>query len=228
MDSFKEKIGAIGTQSEQVASPFDYPLQMEILIHSRAPEPSAEDGRLNVKFLSDEIKRLALEVEGGTLALFTSYRDLMAVQNNLESVFLKNNRPLLCQGSGINRSQLLKQMKDSGNALLLGTDSFWTGVDVPGSALSQVIVTRLPFENPTHPVAEARAERYRQMGRSPFAELTLPAALIKFRQGIGRLIRNHTDEGRLVVLDTRIISKQYGRLFLEVLPHDQYKLIPAN
>jgi ATP-dependent DNA helicase DinG len=121
------------------------------------------------------------------------------------------------------RSELLAEFKASGRAVLLGTDSFWTGVDVPGEALSQVVVTRLPFENPAHPVAEARAERCREQGKSPFAELTLPAALVKFRQGIGRLIRNHTDEGRLVILDSRILTKPYGALFLGVLPHDQYR-----
>jgi len=224
MDSFKEKIGAVGVDSEQVVSPFDYVLQMEILIHGNAPEPSAEDGSLNIDFLAREISRLAMETDGGTLALFTSYRDLMGVQNQLESIFQKAGRPLLYQGSGTNRSQLIKMMLESGNALLLGTDSFWTGVDVPGDALAQVIVTRLPFENPGHPVAEARAERYRNMGRNPFGELILPAALVKFRQGIGRLIRNHSDEGRLVILDSRVLTKTYGRLFLDVLPHDQFKI----
>jgi ATP-dependent DNA helicase DinG len=222
MQSFKEKVGGTAADSAQAASPFDYPMQMEILIHAAAPTPSSEDGRLNARFLASEIARLATGLEGGTLALFTSYRDLAAVHKGLEEPCRKAGRPLLCQGSGISRSGLLDSFRSAGNAVLLGTDSFWTGVDVPGPALSQVIITRLPFENPAHPVAEARAERCRQQGKSPFAELTLPAALVKFRQGIGRLIRKHTDEGRLVILDSRILSKPYGRLFLEVLPHDQF------
>lgn len=223
MDSFKNKVGATGILSEQVASPFDYPMQMEILIHASAPEPSAEDGRLNVQFLARQIESAALSIDGGTLALFTSYRDMLAVRKEIESTCLKAGRPLLCQGTGISRSQMLESMKQHGNAILLGTDSFWTGVDVPGQALSQVIITRLPFENPSHPVLEARSERCRQKGNSPFAELTLPAALIKFRQGIGRLIRKHTDEGRLLILDSRILTKQYGHLFLDVLPHDRFR-----
>ena len=223
IQSFKAKVGALEVDSVQVASPFDYPLQVEILIHDRAPMPSSEDGRLNPRFLADQIGRLALEIDGGTLALFTSYRDLQAVSQQLEPLFRSAGRPLLCQGGGRNRSDLLQDMKANGQALLLGTDSFWTGVDVPGPALSQVIITRLPFENPSHPVAEARAERCRQLGQSPFVELVLPAALIKFRQGIGRLIRSHMDEGRLVILDSRILSKQYGRLFLEVLPHEHFR-----
>jgi ATP-dependent DNA helicase DinG len=223
MDSFKEKVGGADATAQQVASPFDYPLQMEILLHARAPAPSAEDGRLDPAFLASQIGKLALEVDGGSLVLFTSYRDLLAVQRKLAPVCAGAGRPLLFQGSGTSRSELLQGMKDKGNAILLGTDSFWTGVDVPGAALSQVIVTRLPFENPSHPVAEARAERCRVQGRSSFYELTLPAALVKFRQGIGRLIRNHADEGRLVILDSRLFSKPYGRLFLEVLPHDQFR-----
>ena len=222
MDSFKAKVGGLDAAAFQEASPFDYSMQMEILIHAGAPSPSAEDGSLDIDFLAGQIEQLAHEIEGGTLVLFTSYRDLNAVRQRIEPACHKARRPLLCQGAGMGRSRLLQEMKATGNAILLGTDSFWTGVDVPGSALSQVIVTRLPFENPTHPVAEARAEKCRQEGRSPFAELTLPAALIKFRQGIGRLIRNHFDEGRLVILDSRILSKPYGRLFLEVLPHDQF------
>ncbi len=226
MDSFKAKIGALGVQSEQAASPFDYPLQMEILINRLAPEPSADDGRLNLAFLADEITRLALEIDGGTLVLFTSYRDLMGVHERICEDMRNRGRPILFQGKGSNRSAMLELMKQAGNAVLLGTDSFWTGVDVPGSALSQVILTRLPFENPSHPVAEARAEYCRKQGKSPFAELVLPAALVKFRQGIGRLIRNHADEGRLVVLDSRMLSKSYGRLFMDVLPHDQFRIYP--
>ena len=225
MDSFKAKIGAPQADSERVNSPFDYAMQMEILIHASAPVPSSEDGRLNIGFLIREIHRLGLEMEGGTLVLFTSYRDLSAVHEGLLPLLAGSGRILLAQGGGLSRMHLLDLFKTEGRAILLGTDSFWTGVDVPGAALSQVIITRLPFENPTHPVAEARAERCRSQGLSPFAELTLPAALVKFRQGLGRLIRNHTDEGRLVVLDSRILSKPYGGLFLEVLPHNRYRRI---
>jgi ATP-dependent DNA helicase DinG len=223
MDSFKAKVGAPDADAEQVASPFDYPMQMEILIHAAAPGPSGDDGRLDTGFLTREIHRLVSEVAGGSLVLFTSYRDLNAVGRVLTPLCAKSGRPVMSQGGGLNRSDLLEQFKACGNGVLLGTDSFWTGIDVPGPALSQVIITRLPFENPSHPIPEARAEKCRAEGRSPFAELTLPAALVKFRQGIGRLIRNHTDEGRLVILDSRIVSKPYGALFLEVLPHSQFR-----
>jgi ATP-dependent DNA helicase DinG len=228
MQSFKDKVGAGAAASQQVSSPFDYPMQMEILIHAGAPVPASEDGRLDTAFLAGAIRRCVDEVDGGSLVLFTSYRDLLAVDKRLRPLLAASGRPLLCQGAGTERSALLEAFRESGRAVLLGTDSFWTGVDVPGTALSQVILTRLPFENPSHPVAEARAEHCRQQGKSPFAELVLPAALIKFRQGIGRLIRNHTDEGRLVILDSRILAKPYGRLFLDVLPHDQFRRISGH
>ncbi len=224
MNSFQAKVGAPGAPAIRVPSPFDYPLQMAILIHAGAPEPG-DEGALDAGFIARETWRFANELAGGSLVLFTSYRDLDAVAVRLDRLCAAAGRPLLCQGSGTSRFGLLASMLDLGNAILLGTDSFWTGVDLPGAALSQVIITRLPFENPTHPVAEARAERCRRQGRSPFTELTLPAALVKFRQGIGRLIRSHTDEGRLVILDSRILTKPYGSLFLEVLPHPHYRRV---
>lgn len=225
MDSFQQKVGADEAICHQEASPFDYTLQMEILIHRNVPQPSANDNRLDVAFLAGQIARLATEVDGGTLALFTSYKDLMAVQRRLQPAMTKAGRLLLHQGSGTSRTDLLLEFKGNGRAVLLGTDSFWTGIDVPGSALSQLIITRLPFENPSHPVAEARASACAARGGQPFHEITLPAALIKFRQGMGRLIRNQTDEGRLVILDSRILNRPYGRLFLEVLPHGNLKFL---
>jgi ATP-dependent DNA helicase DinG len=107
--------------------------------------------------------------------------------------------------------------------VLFGTDSFWTGIDVPGPALSQVIITRLPFDNPSHPVSEARSEYIREQGGNPFAEMTIPEALVKFRQGIGRLIRRHEDSGNIIVLDSRILSKTYGQRFLDALPVQDFK-----
>ena len=107
--------------------------------------------------------------------------------------------------------------------MLFGTDSFWTGIDVPGPALSQVIMARLPFDNPSHPVSEARSEYIRERGGNPFAEMTVPEALVKFRQGIGRLIRRHEDSGNIVVLDSRILTKTYGQRFLDALPVQDFK-----
>jgi ATP-dependent DNA helicase DinG len=127
------------------------------------------------------------------------------------------------QGADLSRTELARQMRELGNAVLFGTDSFWTGVDVPGDALAQVIVTRLPFDPPTHPITEARCDYIRTRGGNPFNELTLPDALIKFRQGIGRLIRTGTDRGLVTILDSRVLAKTYGRLFIECLPQPEYK-----
>jgi ATP-dependent DNA helicase DinG len=128
----------------------------------------------------------------------------------------------MIQGGGMSRTELAQRMRDAGNAVLFGTDSFWTGVDVPGDALSQVVIARLPFSPPTHPIAEAKAEFIRDRGGDPFNELTLPEALIKFRQGVGRLIRTQADRGLITVLDSRILSKSYGRLFIEGLPQRSF------
>jgi ATP-dependent DNA helicase DinG len=113
-------------------------------------------------------------------------------------------------------------MREAGNAVLFGTDSFWTGVDVPGDALSQVVIARLPFGPPTHPIAEAKAELIRDRGGDPFGELTLPEAVMKFRQGAGRLIRTRTDRGVITILDSRVLAKSYGRLFMEGLPQRSF------
>jgi ATP-dependent DNA helicase DinG len=126
------------------------------------------------------------------------------------------------QGRELSRTAMTTEFRAAQNGVLFGTDSFWTGVDVPGPALSQVILTRLPFEVPTHPIAEARAEWVRSQGGNPFAELNLPEALIKFRQGIGRLIRRQDDCGIIAILDSRILHKTYGREFLASLPTSRF------
>ncbi|WP_415911083.1 ATP-dependent DNA helicase [Oleiharenicola sp. Vm1] len=150
--------------------------------------------------------------------LFTSYRDLLAVAARLEPNYRAAGRRCLIQESGVSRSELAEQLRRAGNGVLFGTESFWTGIDVPGDALSQVIITRLPFEPPNHPVAQARAEWVAAEGGNPFAQLALPEALGKFRQGIGRLIRSKTDRGIVTILDPRVLTKAYGREFIACLP----------
>ncbi len=218
MAQLRRRAGADDIDNESVPSPFDYENQTEVYLAADAPEPGQADSRLDAGYLADMIAWLAQRIEGGTLALFTSFADLGRVQRLLNNEYDLGPRPLLSQGSEMGRNQLLDAFRKAGNALLLGTETFWTGVDVPGPALSQVIVTRLPFENPTHPVAQARAERLRDEGSNPFQEMTLPDAILQFRQGLGRLIRTSTDTGRLVVLDSRLLNRPYGRAFVDVIP----------
>lgn len=221
---FKDRVGAGPTPHACETSPFDYENQVEILLASNAPEPgyTREDPPPHVAYWHQAIVRLASEIDGGSLCLFTSFRDLSAVHRLCERDPRLRDRKCLVQRAGTNRSLLLDQFRNGGNALLFGTESFWTGIDVPGPALSQVIVTRLPFENPNHPVAEARSEFLRSRGENPFVAMTLPEAVLKFRQGIGRLVRTSSDTGRIVVLDSRILRKPYGSRFIAVLPKPRY------
>jgi ATP-dependent DNA helicase DinG len=199
-------------------SPFDFERNMRVFVASDVPPPSGADSRSSIEALADYVGYCCNRVAGGSLVLFTSYRDMQAVATIVAPLLAANGRPFLIQGGDISRNDLAQRMRDAGNAVLFGTDSFWTGVDVPGDALSQVVIARLPFSPPTHPVSEAKSELIRDRGGDPFNELTLPEALIKFRQGAGRLIRTKMDRGLITILDSRILAKSYGRLFLAGLP----------
>jgi ATP-dependent DNA helicase DinG len=222
MNAFQETVGGQAAETEIVDSPFNYRDNCRVYIASDAPQPEPGQGRLDLDYLANMICWCARRVEGGTLVLFTSHFDLRQVRERTENFFRKIQRPLFTQGQQMARSELTKKFAAAGNGVLFGTDSFWTGVDIPGPALSQVIIARLPFENPNHPVSEARSEYIRARGGNPFAEMTVPDALVKFRQGIGRLIRRHEDHGNIVVLDSRILNKPYGARFLEALPVQNY------
>jgi ATP-dependent DNA helicase DinG len=223
IEPFAARIGADHAEAVAVKSPFDYERNMRVYVAADVPLPSPQEARLAIDALTDYIRFCTAEVRGGSLVLFTSYTDMRAVAAALTPEWAKAGRPFLMQGEELSRTELARQMRSLGNAVLFGTDSFWTGVDVPGAALSQVIITRLPFDPPTHPVTEAKCDHIRDAGGNPFNELTLPDALIKFRQGVGRLIRSKTDRGLITILDARVLAKTYGREFINCLPVQEFE-----
>lgn len=213
-------------------SPFDYEANMEIFLAKGFPEPDRRNaGALDVSSLCEiSAHAVATVPDGGTLILCTSFEICRAVADALRLRFA-GTREILEQDpkAGMPRRELIRRFIARGNAVLVGNASFWTGIDVPGTALSQLIITRLPFSNPREPMVEARGERIAERGGRPFFEMLLPDAVLQFRQGVGRLIRKADDRGRLLVLDSRMLSKSYGKRFIAALPHANYKILsPEN
>ncbi|SFH81049.1 ATP-dependent DNA helicase [Planctomicrobium piriforme] len=214
---FRQRIGLSKATELQLGSPFDYQRQATLVLPDRMPDP----GDTPAEYEAAVIKRIQQHVRdtsGGVFVLFTSYRMLQNCSRRLTSWFAAQNRLLLCQGEGQQRNALLERFRKDGEAVLFGTETFWQGVDVPGDALKNVIITKLPFSVPDHPLLEARVERIRERGGNPFTEYQVPEAAIKLRQGFGRLIRSATDTGQVVILDPRVRTKPYGRIFLASLP----------
>ena len=227
-DSFKASAGCEEVKEEIVRSPFDYEFNMNIRVFTDCPEPMGDQRNFYLDFLVNAIDSLASGIEGGSLVLFTNYNDLKYCHQFLRVKWQKKGRSVYAQGTDYSRSDLRSKMMEEGDVLLLGAESFWKGFDAKGPSLSQVIITRLPFENPNHPIMEAKSELLKDEGKSSFMELTLPSAVIRFRQGIGRLIRSKTDMGDLVVLDSRILNKQYGKQFILEFPKEKYERITMS
>ncbi|MFP5355320.1 MAG: ATP-dependent DNA helicase [Gemmatimonadota bacterium] len=200
--------------SESLASPFDWERQALVAIPTDIPAPD-EDGFDEA--LPERVLEAIEVTEGGVFVLFTSYRLLNRTHDALVGRLVAMGLTVLRHGDG-ERHELLRRFKADANAVLFATESFWEGVDVPGEALRNVILTRLPFRVPSDPVLVARSERITARGGDAFAELSIPQALLKFRQGLGRLIRTRTDRGILVILDKRVLTRRYGRRFLASLP----------
>jgi ATP-dependent DNA helicase DinG len=194
-----------------VESPFDYRRQALLYLPRLGVSPEAP---VFAERVAEEIFRIVRATGGRAFALFTSYRNLEIATASLRD---RLAFPLLVQGEG-SRSALLEQFKTVGNAVLLATASFWEGVDVPGPALSCVIVDKLPFASPGEPIEEARIALLHQRGGNPFMDYQLPRAILSLRQGLGRLIRNEADRGILALLDERVFTRSYGRIILSSLP----------
>ncbi|HEV3393738.1 MAG TPA: helicase C-terminal domain-containing protein [Chthoniobacterales bacterium] len=212
---FRERIGATEAQPLQLGSPFDFQKQMKIFVVQKMPDP--RDAGYH-KELERWIAHFVKQTDGAAFVLFTSYRDMQQVAGEMQKSFVEQGMNLLVQGGGAPRTKLLEQFKSTPRSVLFGTDSFWSGVDVPGEALSNVIITRLPFAVPDTPLIEAKLELVQERGGDAFTEFSLPEAILKFRQGVGRLIRTKTDRGIVVILDNRIVTKPYGRAFMQALP----------
>ena len=219
---FRQRVGASGALPLQIGSPFNYAEQMKIFLPGSMPDPSAagyEDALVKwVGYFIDQS-------EGRAFVLFTSYRLMNSVAEKMEDFFDERAYRLLVQGRKIPRHMMLREFREDVSSVLFGTDSFWAGVDVPGEALSNVIVTRLPFAVPDHPLTASRLEAIEQSGGNPFLEYSVPAAILKLRQGVGRLIRSTGDRGIVVLLDNRVRSKRYGKAFLRALPDAPIEVI---
>src|SRR5438477_6740522 len=212
---FRERIGATEAEPLQLGSPFDFQKQMKMFVVQKMPDPRDAG---YTKELERWIAHFAQKTDGYAFVLFTSYRDMQQVAGEMEKFFAEQGMNLLVQGGGAPRTKLLEQFKSTPRSVLFGTDSFWSGVDVPGEALSNVIITRLPFAVPDTPLIEAKLELVQERGGDAFTEYSLPEAILKLRQGVGRLIRTKADRGIVVILDNRIVTKPYARAFIQALP----------
>lgn len=211
-DYLKRRLHADTADELALGSPFDYETSTLLYLVNDIPEPS--DRMAYERGVEQALTSLAKAARGRMLALFTSLDHLRRTGRALHERLSHEGITVYEQGDGASRHALLESFRSDEQAVLLGTRSFWEGVDVPGEALSVLAMVRLPFDVPTDPIVSARAETY----ESPFDEYSLPEAILRFRQGFGRLIRTRSDRGAVVVLDRRILSKRYGQLFLRSLP----------
>ena len=213
----KQRLNGEDADELVVGSPFDYETAALVYLATDIPEPSNFNG--HQKSVEYAIVNVAKASGGRMLALFTSHAQLQRTSNKVSPILAQYDIQVFQQGEGASRSKLLETFRNTQRAVLLGTRSFWEGVDVPGDALSVLLIVKLPFDVPSDPIISARSETF----EDPFYQYALPEAILRFRQGFGRLIRTQTDRGVVVVLDKRVLTKKYGRLFVESLPNCEFK-----
>ncbi len=205
--------------SLKLPSPFDYKKQAVMYIPKDFPNIQEISEKEYIHYLAKSIGEIAISMNGKTLVLFTSHQMLQDTYYLLKKILQPFHIQVLGHGiDSTSRSKLTTKFKTNNQTVLLGTSSFWEGVDIPGESLSALIIARLPFNPPNHPVQEAKTEKLRSEGKNPFTELSVPQAVIRFKQGFGRLIRTQKDKGIVVIFDRRIMEARYGKAFVRSLP----------
>jgi DNA polymerase-3 subunit epsilon/ATP-dependent DNA helicase DinG len=218
----RHRLNAEDADDLVVGSPFDYETAALVYVATDVPEPSNYNG--HQRAVETAISTVAKASGGRMLALFTSYSQLQRTSNRISPILAQEDIQVYEQGEGASANMLLETFRETERAVLLGTRAFWEGVDVPGEALSVLMIVKLPFDVPSDPIISARSETF----EDPFYQYALPEAILRFRQGFGRLIRTQTDRGVVAVLDKRVLTKRYGKLFLESLPNCTFKQGPLG
>ncbi len=207
----RSRLNADEADELSVGSPFDYETAALLYLVNDIPEPNDSAYQRAVE---QTLIQLAKSTSGRMLALFTSYAQLKRTSQAISHELGRSGIEIYEQGEGASSNTLVENFRNAEKAVLLGTRAFWEGVDIPGEALSVLVIVKLPFDVPSDPIIAARSETF----EDPFNEYSIPEAILRFRQGFGRLIRTQFDRGVVAVLDRRLLTKKYGRLFIESLP----------